>query len=705
MSRLNRIVFLTAFLAGCGSGDDDDDMMPDAAPMTPDAHIPDYTECSASDQAFVREAHVAIVGRRPLSQDEVNVYAQILAQVTAIDGGDKTRARRVVAEAMTRAPGYVDRWQRHFMDKLLVDRIDAKNQQLCYGVRLVPDDDGALAESVRDLTPQGTTGVEFSMSDLLRSALALDDISPVYRAHLFPLVAHTFDGANVPEVELELARRADFGQTFDHAYLHRDILCLGCHNSEFSVTFDPDPALNRHWAMPGLFEMALYDESQGADPELAHAMFRYRDFVVGNGDSPFGMTGGCGEFDPGFGGPDPAPRDALFGSVRGTNSSVYDTEAALHAGFDSLAANGLMMDAEGMIADPDQAFAWLVAASIVETVWQEVVGFPLTVANYFPRNEAQRDLLTTLTTNFVASRYSLRTLLLDIVSSDYFVRLPPSAACGVGPYNMPNVYDPWVISEEDELRRLNGPGDGVHALSARVLLSSAYAALGWETPSFDLFPRADDFCDGSSCGEISFACNSFGACCAEDLYCDLYGMPPDAQAIADERNFQKGVGVFLKGTEHGFRGLDFQARLEWEDRFGVCEKPSGDPDFVDDLVAAAAGGATVRDVVVALKDRVIGESVVADTSERPALEALFGAALDTPASSVANLENVTRRYCGMLLSTPQFLLGGLAVPDGAATPALTPAEASFDTVCGALAGRGLSEGLTLSCTPGGLTVN
>ena len=91
---------------------------------------------------------------------------------------------------------------------------------------------------------------------------------------------------------------------------------------------------------------------------------------------------------------------------------------------------------------------------------------------------------------------------------------------------------------------------------------SAYAALGWETPSFDLFPRADDFCDGSSCGEISFACNSFGACCAEDLYCDLYGMPPDAQAIADERNFQKGVGVFLKGTEHGFRGLDFQARLE-----------------------------------------------------------------------------------------------------------------------------------------------
>ena len=34
----------------------------------------------------------------------------------------------------------------------------------------------------------------------------------------------------------ELARRADFGETFDSGFLHRNNVCLGCHNSERSVT-------------------------------------------------------------------------------------------------------------------------------------------------------------------------------------------------------------------------------------------------------------------------------------------------------------------------------------------------------------------------------------------------------------------------------------------------------------------------------------
>jgi arsenate reductase len=74
----------------------------------------------------------------------------------------------------------------------------------------------------------------WSMADLARSAIALDDPTPLYRAQLFSMMAHPIIAANVPAVEAELARRADFGETFDSGFLHRDVVCLACHNSERS---------------------------------------------------------------------------------------------------------------------------------------------------------------------------------------------------------------------------------------------------------------------------------------------------------------------------------------------------------------------------------------------------------------------------------------------------------------------------------------
>src|SRR5262249_56597639 len=113
---------------------------------------------------------------------------------------------------------------------------------------------------VRDNDPSAGSPplFSFTMGQLLSSALALDDLSVLSRAHLFAMLSAPIDGANVDFLAMERIRRQDFGAVFDAAYVHRDIVCLNCHNSEFSVTFDPDPAKNRAWPVPGLFEVALF---------------------------------------------------------------------------------------------------------------------------------------------------------------------------------------------------------------------------------------------------------------------------------------------------------------------------------------------------------------------------------------------------------------------------------------------------------------
>lgn len=711
MKRLVSLVLSGLLLVAAACGDDDGpSRTADAGPTAdaaPDAgYVP--TACVDTDQAFVRHASLAILGRRPLSQAEVEVWADVLGGARDALGDDE-KARRVTVRAMSADPAHVERWTQHFMDRLRVPRIDDQSLRTCYGATRRELDDGSLARHVLMNGPSagGDGKGSFTMLDLLRSSLVADDISPVYRGHLFALVSRPIPAANVPPVQAELARRADYGTVFDAAYLNRDIVCLGCHNSEFSVTFREDPAENRHWSMPGLFEKALYGASSGIDPNRAHAVFRYDGFVTeGGGERPWGWAASCGEFVRNVA-PDLADVDAYFGPIRGKTTTVYDLEAMLARGFAKIAADGVQMDAEGVIADPDEAFAWLVAASIVEGVWIEMIGTPLTIANYFSRNQAQRDLLQQLTERFVASRFSVRTLVEDIAVSDWFNRQPPAQGCGPGPYAMDNVYDPWVIGDEDPARRRNGSGDAVAPLSARTILSAAYAALEWQAPKVRSFPEVG-YCDQASCGELNFVCSSFGVCCGEKtLYCEMGAPRPDAAAAFDEYLLQRGIGVFLRNSERGFRGLDFQARLEWEYRYGRCENPGAGDDFVDRLVGrATSAGATLRDVVVALKDRLIGEPRVDDAGgERAALEALFGATLDTPASAVSGLETRVRRLCGVLLSSPQFLLAGAAPRDGDTIPALTPIEASYDAVCAALASRGLGADLTLTCSPGGLVVS
>jgi hypothetical protein len=628
------------------------------APDPQGAHPEAWTACQASDQAWVRRAILALTGRKPWGQAEVNAYEDVargLVPAGAVVppprehvrvGRGLSPGRRLVAEALMASDDFRLRWSDLFMDALHVVRIEDKSQKTCYGDPIpAPFDDGSLAAWVRD--HQATDAMPpvpgFKMHELLSSALEQDDLSVLYRAHLFAMMSRPIYGANLDAVGRERSRRQDFGGVFDATYIHRDLVCLSCHNSEKSKTFDADPQKNRAWPVSGLFEDALFGASTGKHPsaeELSkgtdflrgHSMLRYDGVTNAPGSvPPFGWDGkSCGAYAH----PTSDPLlhvDTYFGSIRGENATVWDLEASLHRGVDRLAEHGLTVEKKGTIADPDEAFAYLVAENIVDQVWSEVMGSGLTIANYFPRTSIQRDTLKELTDDFVASHFSLRTLLLDVVGHPAFNLLPPSAGCGESPYAFPNLWNPWTTSSEDPKKRPNGVGDGVFAISSRPLVRSLHRAMEWPTL-------------------------------------------PEYPAPA---TFQQSLGFFLKDADPGFRGLDFQGRLAWEGAYASCAK-QGSRDFISRVVEAAAGvhGATVGDAVIAVKDRLLGEPWIDPKGETAALEAVVGARLLS--RDLTGLEGRLRRACGVFVSTPEFMLGGTTPPDTREAPKLTPVEHSYE---------------------------
>jgi len=673
-----RGLFVTLALGACAT---------DVRPGIDEHDVP-YTACDGDAATFVRQSFLSLVGRRPSSQAEVDVYVDLYTASSQRDGNP----REAVARAIMTRPEFSERWIETFMDAMKVQRLDDQNEANCWDRTLRPMVTDSLAKGVRDgiATGSGDGGGAWTMVDLAKSAIVLDDITPLYRAQLFSMVAHPIEAANVDDKETELARRADFGERFDAAYLHRDIVCLGCHTSERSVTDNDMPSLDRHWPTPGAPEAAVFGMANGIAPDLAHGVFRYQDFI-GGPDRPWGWTPACGTFSPTV--PDDiAGIDTKLASVTGKQATLYNLEQALMRGFTALRGKPPIGDT-ATISDPDTALAWLVTLKITEDVFKRVTGTPLTIANYYPRNEAASDLLYMLAARYTESGYSLKALLVAIVTSDYFNRKPADLECGPEIATYPAVFDPWV---EDGL---NGPGDAITAVDARTLLSATTAALEWTAPPMaSRFPDyGETGCDALDCNEMDGACNRFGNCCiAHAASCEGNGVEPAVQVP-----FERAIGVFLRSSEAGFRGLDFQARLAWEERYGACTKPRWvQTDFVDALFTAAAADttATVRDVVLALKDRLIGEPAIISPEEEAALVALLGAELDKPAS--ASSLTSARQPCGALLGTPQFLLQGIAGPGGH-RPTLTPAKAGYEAICTDLATRiGITcDGGRLALTP------
>ncbi len=680
-------LILAVFAVGCGDDDSGDDDGP--GPNST------FDECDGDAQSFVRQAFLALDGRRPKSQAEVDVYVDLYT--AAAERGDDPVD--VTARAIMSRSEFVEHWVDVFMDALHVQRLDTQTEASCWDRGTRSTVSASLAASVRDQPATGSAdGQRFTMLDLARSSLVLDDLTPMYRGQLFSLVSHPIPAANVGAVDAELARREDFGSTFDASYIHRDTVCLGCHNSEASVTDSDDPAADRHWPVPGNPERAVYGQPNGVPNDRAHAAFRVDSFVDDGNELPWGWEPDCGRFrTPSQVTDDLANVDGKLASLTGKRTTVFGLEQALAKGFAALEASG---PPTGDLTDPDAALAWLVTLKITEDVWTQVTGTRLTIANYFARNQASSELLNSLAGTFVTSGFSLKTLLVAIVSSDYFNRLAPEAACGPNPYTYPSVFDPWTTADADEERRGNGPGDAVTALDGRTLIHATAAALEWTAP-----PEATRFpdygepgCEDGTCEELGQACG-FNQCCTTfQAACQNGGVLP-----ADELPFLRGIGIFLRNSERGFRGLDFQARLSWEDRNGVCGRPTWvSADFIDRLATAGAGSsATARDVVSALKDRLIGEPVIEEGEEAAAISSVVGA-LEDPASSVTASQ--LREVCGAIVGSPQFLLQGIA-GRGGDRPLLTPDNASYDTVCADLAATGIGvTGRVVTCGGGKATL-
>ena len=668
-----------------GTGDGDTDVLPTTSagsesgddggePPPPGDQAED---CDAGDEAFVKRLIPLVQGRKPEGMREVLLLVSMIEQLDAagVDG------RAVVARGLASGPLYLGRWRQFLWEQLRINRIEIKSNLNCYSVTNGPNAGPELASFIRDNDPNGSNfGQKFSMADVLESSLRLDDLSPLYRADMFARMARPLQGANISIEEFEVNARSNFGEIFESAYLGRRSGCLECHNSEESVTYNPDPEQNHFWSIPGNFEAAIYGAAKGRPEEELYAAFRVTGFTVEQGGvKAWGMSS-CGGFDPGHNG-DILNIKGYLGGELPSGQNLFDIDPLFKSGFASLAADGLTL-ADNLAVGPDQALAYLTATNIVNNVWKELLGHPLTLAHSFPRNAKQREILQNLTEAFVADDYSLRTLVTEIAVHPYFNVDAPDLCDTSTPYFLEPVYEPYSPTTADPTRRGNNVGDRVQRFSAWVLIESAMRSMWWDLPV----------------GQIA----------AQDF---------DYPAI----DFLRDTGIFLKDAQNGFNGVDFNGLLAWENRLangsspglkGACTGPLGQPcsqfEWIELMLVAASktSGTTVRDLAAAIKDRLITEPVIADDGELEAIAAIMG--LDPASKMSANdgvaLEQGARRYAGLLFNTPQFMLSG--VPSRDQDPAAIPkfAVAGTDTLalCQHLAPLILADAYTFTCSADGI---
>ncbi len=723
-----------------------------ACQQTADEPTPVFTESplqpqDAGDESFVKRAIPLMWGRNPSSAREIQVLVQVIDQL----------GREGLIRAMATAPDYLEWWGLWVRDSLTASRIGFYANPGCYGRGLQPEDLPDLAKHVRDESPESEYGADFTFYDLIRSALVLDDLTPIWTTNLVAELSRALDDQNYLAA---YGQRRNRVQTFMRTYLNRRLMCMPCHNSEWAVTDAKDPELDRHWPVPGLFEKALLGRSDADDQEPMTTFFRRRGVVAGyyyakegvqdtlcpmgmcdddhpllpedEADKilPWGWHEGCEHFFPADKvRPDDTPDCEPFWIVdRDKSASIWTLHESLRTGFEML-RDGLVVD-DDLSVHGDLSFAWMVSANIVDQVWESAFGSRLNIINYFPRNQAQRDQLKTLTDGFVASGYSLIDLLVTITGHPLFNGASPNH--GGDPHAYPAIFDPFVDDSIPVAQRRNHVGHTLHRAPARDMLRSAYQALWW--------PQTPEFL--------------------------IYFMSPAAR-------LQRGIGVFHKTADPGFDGVSFQSALGWEATVGMCrdqnieqcylqpiidlpegqisgtticeicgnlehitawdprcefvdwdavctldcgaaekvflqwfpkpEQPDG-PDFISTLVQTAAEqGATLRQAVRTLKDRLTAQPTLNATDEEPLLEALLEAKLDSTVSAAS--EAGMRAVCGALVASPDFLVRGLPSTDlGTAAPEglVTMPGQTENTVCEQLNSAVFAGKAT--CASGAITV-
>lgn len=347
---------------------------------------------------------------------------------------------------------------------------------------------------------------------------------------------------------------------------------------------------------------------------------------------------------------------------------------------------------------PDEAFAFLTAANLVDGIFESVMGYPLTIDHGFPRNSKQLHMLWNLTEyEFVPKDWSLKAVLGKIMSSNWFARRAPNLSQEGSAYELPPVLDPWVVANPVEVsnppahQRNNGQGELVDVYRVNTLLRNVADALGWREPR--RFPGGG------------------------------YPSPLD-----------QDLGQFLSPGRPGFDGVNFQSLLALETGIGangLCAKAGravDADDWIDTLVTAIAdhnsaspdAPVTVGEAWALLKDRLIQDttierrlpsglsSVDGALTEEQAMLAFFRQGTDaglthnsaTSALSTAQLENKLREGCNIVMKSPEFMLTNITprgysdnnMPDPPRLAVCLPGEScGYPQICGKW--RGVLSGM------------
>jgi len=661
--------------------DPDTDTGPGETGDSGEPPIPDdATEesCDAGDQAFVKRLIPLVQGRKPEGMREVLLLVSMIEQLDAagVDG------RAAVVRGLTSGDLYIGRWKQFLWEQLRINRVEVKSNYNCYSQTSGPNGGPELAAYIRDNDANGSDfGQKFTMADVMESALRLDDMSPLYRADMFARMARPLGGANISQEEFEVNARSNFGEIFESTYLGRRSGCLECHNSEESVTYNPNPAFNHFWAIPGKFEAAIYGAAKGRPEAELYAAFRVTGFTTDQGVRAWGMSS-CGSFDPGRDG-DILGTPGYLGGDLPSGQNLFDIDPLFKSGFTTLAADGLAL-ADNLEVAPDQALAYLTSTNFVNNAWKEMMGYPLTLAHNFPRNAKQREILQGLTEAFVSEDYSLRAVITEIALHPYFNMDSPDVCGSSTPFFMQPVFEPYAITSADPNQRGNGVGDRVQRYSAWVLIESAMRTMWWALP-------------------------------VKQIPANEFNFP----AI----DFLRDTGVFIKDAQNGFNGVDFNGLLAWENRLapgsnpglgGDCTGPLGQActqyEWIElMLVEAFKADATVREVAAAIKDRLLTEPTIEGETELAVIAGVIG--LDPAAKMKAVdggiLEDGARRFAGLLFNTPQFMLSGVPSPDQdpAEIPKFAVAGTDTQALCDHLAPLVLTDKYTWTCDAQGIKVS
>jgi len=631
----------------------------------------------ADEWSLIDASTMLAMGRLPRGQGEASLLRDALHSGSPGD----------LMAALTRGEEYRDRWRSALYDILGIDRIGPRARPDCFRETTPAGGDAELARFVREREPDELAPGAPTMADLVDSALWLDDLTPLLRANLFIELAN--DEVEPDDLEAPGFRMVRANE-FSARMLGRTAVCLACHSSEVAVTDSDDPALDRHFPHEASVDSLVFGDLDTVRAEDFGIAFRRRGVLAsmmrtwdGEGPpdgcaprglevagcdgcaceeavcdileaccgrewdgfcaqlcmesgagctspslpgfvpipwlTPFGLDPACGLFAA----PEAVEADSLdaggfLGGALGPDDSVWEFERIVRDGLESVRGRPLPVG-DGL--SREEALGTLVALRMADAVWTIATGAPLSVPHGFPRNEAQRDVLSRLADSLTQSGWSLRALLSAIAEEEAFSPAHPDG----DRYRIAPVWNPWSREAEDPAEVGNDVGDRVLPFGGRERQNAAHAALDW--PPMLRFPLADQT-------------ETFDVRRLEDL------------------------GAFLGDGAPGFRAVDVQSALAWEDFASRCRPPdtvgpveercSFDEancprDFIDDLADAAQGGSW-RDAVGALRSRLLRDANTSGPDEDDALVELMGVELDGAVNGPAPL----RRACAAMLNSPFF---------------------------------------------------